>query len=402
MSPVYPEFKGKRALITGGTAALSCGPIRQPSAKIPPAKALVGFSRYGAPSMKILQFNGPWQFSVEEASTPLFGPEEVLIRSDAVGICGSDVHGFTGESGRRKPGMVMGHEAAGTVVKAGANVESLYPGDRVAVYPTLGCGICHHCLAGMEHICPDKRVLGVNAGRWGAMAEFFTCHQRQAFRLDSGIDPAIGLFAEPLAVALHAVNLMNPAKSAILAIVGAGTIGLALVLVLRDLGFESIFVLDIIEEKLELARTFGAKTIYAVGDQPAQVIADETGGRRANCVFEAVGVAATVRTAYDLCDSGGTVVLIGNRAKEFTLPLQGVTSNETTLRGSYGFSRIEFEKAVHLASKKEALLRHFISDSCSLEETPGVMERLARGELKALKIVIRGRGEQVAAAGGRP
>jgi L-iditol 2-dehydrogenase len=352
--------------------------------------------------MKILQFNGPWQFSIEEASTPSFGPEEVLIRSDAVGICGSDVHGFTGESGRRKPGMVMGHEAAGTVVKAGANVESLHPGDRVAVYPTLGCGICRHCLAGMEHICPDKRVLGVNAGRWGAMAEFFTCHQRQAFRLDPGVDPAIGLFAEPLAVALHAVNLMNPAKSAILAIVGAGTIGLALVLVLRDLGFESIFVLDIIEEKLEVARTFGAKTIHAVGDQPAQIIADDTDGRRANCVFEAVGAAATVRTAYDLCDSGETVVLIGNRAKEFTLPLQGVTSNETTLRGSYGFNRIEFDKAVHLASKKEALLRHFISGSCSLEETPGVMERLARGELKALKIVIRGCGEQVAAAGGRP
>src|SRR6201984_3356815 len=244
--------------------------------------------------MKILQFNGPWQFSIEEASTPSFGPEEVLIRSDAVGICGSDVHDFTGESGRRKPGMVMGHEAAGTVVKAGANVVSLRPGDRVAVYPTLGCGNCRHCLAGMEHICPDKRVLGVNAGRWGAMAEVFTCHQRQAFRLNFGVDPAIGLFAEPLAVALHAVNLMNPAKSAILAIVGAGTIGLALVLVLRDLGFESIFVLDIIEEKLKLARTFGAKTIHAVGDQPGQIIADETDGRRANCVFEAVGAAATV------------------------------------------------------------------------------------------------------------
>jgi L-iditol 2-dehydrogenase len=358
--------------------------------------------RDGALSMKILQFNGPWQLSIEEASTPSFGPEEVLIRSDAVGICGSDVHGFTGESGRRKSGMVMGHEAAGTVVKAGANVASLYPGDRVAVYPTLGCGICRHCLAGMEHICPDKRILGVNAGRWGAMAEFFTCHQRQAFRLDPGVDPAIGLFAEPLAVALHAVNLMNPAKSAILAIVGAGTIGLALVLVLRDLGFESIFVMDIIEQKLELGRTFGAKTIHAGHDQPEQVIAGETGGRRANCVFEAVGAAATVRTAYDLCDPGGTVVLIGNLAKEFTLPLQSVTSNETTLRGSYGFSRIEFDKAVHLASKKETLLRHFISGSCSLEETPGVMQRIARGELKALKIVIRGCGEQVAASECRP
>ena len=340
--------------------------------------------------MKFLQFNGPWQFSIEEAPTPSFGPQELLIRSDAVGICGSDVHGFTGESGRRKAGMVMGHEAAGTVVKVGGEVESVQPGDRVAVYPTLGCGNCRHCLAGMEHICPNKRILGVNAGRWGAMAEFFTCHQRQAFRLDPGLDPAIGLFAEPLAVALHAVNRMSPARNAIIAIVGAGTIGLALVVVLRNLGFESIFVTDIIEEKLELGQTFGAKTIHAGRDQPADVIAAETGGLRAASVFEAVGAAATVRMAYDLCDFGGTVVLIGNLAKEFTLPLQGITSNEITLRGSYGFNRIEFEKAVHLASSEKALLRHFISGSCSLEETPGVMERLARGELKALKMVIRG------------
>ena len=343
--------------------------------------------------MKILQFNGPWQFSIEEAATPSFGPEELLIRADAVGICGSDVHGFTGESGRRNPGMVMGHEVAGTVVKTGAEVASLHSGDRVAVYPTLGCGICRHCLAGMEHICPERRILGVNAGHWGAMADFFTCHQRQAFQLDPQVDPAIGLFAEPLAVALHAVNLMSPARNAILTIVGAGTIGLALVVVLRDLGCESVFIIDKIDEKLELARKFGAKTIHAERDLPGQVIADETSGRRANGVFEAVGVAATVRTAYDLCDFGGTVVLIGNLAKEFTLPLQGVTSNEITLRGSYGFNRSEFGTAVHLALKKETLLRQLISGSCSLEETPDVMTLMARGELTAVKIVIRGRGE---------
>ena len=109
--------------------------------------------------------------------------------------------------------MVMGHEVAGTVVRAGTEILSLQPGDRVAIYPTLGCGICRHCLAGMEHICPNKRILGVNAGHWGAMAEFFTCHERQAFRLDAQVDPEIGLFAEPLAVALHAVNLMSPAKT---------------------------------------------------------------------------------------------------------------------------------------------------------------------------------------------
>src|SRR5260370_29616639 len=228
--------------------------------------------------MKILQFNSPWQFSIEEVPTPSFGPEELLICADAVGICGSDVHGFTGESGRRKPGMVMGHEVAGTVVKAGAKVASLRPGDCVAVFPTLGCGVCRHCLAGSEHICPHKRILGVNAGHWGAMADFFTCHQRQAFRLEPQVDPAIGLFAEPLAVALHAVNLMSPAKNAILAIVGAGTIGLALVRVLRALHFESVFVIDKIEEKLALARTLGTKAIHADRNHPAQVIADESGG----------------------------------------------------------------------------------------------------------------------------
>jgi L-iditol 2-dehydrogenase len=340
--------------------------------------------------MKILQFNGPWQFSIEEAPIPSFGPQELLLRADAVGICGSDIHGFTGESGRRKPGMVMGHEVAGTVVKAGAEVASLQPGDRVVIYPTLGCGLCRHCQEGMENICPNKRILGVNADHWGAMADFFTCHERQAFRLDAQVDPAVGLFAEPLAVALHAVNLMHPAKEAILAIVGAGTIGLALLVVLRDLGFESIFIIDRIEEKLQMARNLGAKTIQADHSLPAQVIADETGGRRANGVFEAVGLAETVRTAYDLCDFGGTVVLIGNLAKEFSLPLQGVTSNETTLRGSYGFNRTEFEKAVQLSSKKANLLRQLISGSCSLEETPIVMERLARGELKAFKMIIRG------------
>jgi threonine dehydrogenase-like Zn-dependent dehydrogenase len=249
----------------------------------------------------------------------------------------------------------------------------------------------------MEHICPDKRILGVNAGHWGAMADFFTCHQRQAFRLEPHVDPAIGLFAEPLAVALHAINLMSPAKNAVLAIVGAGTIGLALVVVLRERGFESVFIIDKIDEKLEVARDIGANTIHADRDLPAQIIADETGGRRANGVFEAVGASATVRTAYDLCDFGGTIVLIGNLAKEFTLPLQGVTSNETILRGSYGFTRVEFEEAVHLASKKATLLRRLISGSCSLDETPSVMGRMARGELKTLKMVIRGRGENAAA-----
>src|SRR6201989_2985785 len=98
--------------------------------------------------MKILEYHGPWKMTIEQAPVPEIGPDEVLLKSVAVGICGSDVHGFTGESGRRKRGMVMGHEAVGEVSKLGANVNSLKPGQRVAIYPTLGCGHCEYCKKG--------------------------------------------------------------------------------------------------------------------------------------------------------------------------------------------------------------------------------------------------------------
>jgi threonine dehydrogenase-like Zn-dependent dehydrogenase len=112
-------------------------------------------------------------------------------------------------------------------------------------------------------------------------------------------------------------------------------------------------------------------------------------GRRSNGVFEAVGSAPTVRLAYDLCDFGGSITLIGNLAKEFTLPLQGLTSNEITLRGSYGFTRAEFQRAVGIASENRDVLAKFITGTCSLAETPSVMSRLAHGELHALKMVIK-------------
>ena len=338
--------------------------------------------------MKTLVYNGPWDMTLEAAPMPEIGSEEILCKAEAVGICGSDVHGFTGESGRRKPGMVMGHEVVGNIVAVGSAVTSLKPGQRVAIFPTLGCGQCAYCLKGWEHICPEKRILGVNAGRWGAMAEYFTCHARQAFLFTEQTDPAVGLFVEPLAVATHAVNLMQPVAGDPMAIVGSGTIGLALTLVLADRGFPTIFVLDKVEDKLALAASFGAHPVNVDKENAADVIELLTRKSRVPCVFEAVGTASTVRTAYDLCDFGGTVVLLGNLAKEFTLPLQGITSNETTLRGSYGFNRTDFADALRLVSKYQKPLKQLVSGTCSIEETPRIMTELAKGERSAIKMVI--------------
>jgi L-iditol 2-dehydrogenase len=339
--------------------------------------------------MKILEFLGPWQMTLLEAPEPQPGPSELLIKSMAVGICGSDVHGFTGESGRRKPGMVMGHEVVGEIVALGPGVTSFAVGQRVVIFPTLGCRQCAVCKRGGEHICPNKKVLGVNAGRWGAMAGFFTANVCQAFPLSSQTDPNLGLFAEPLGVAIRAIKLMNPAPGSVIAVVGSGTIGLALALTLRHKGFNKVYVLDKIDEKLALARQFGAIPINVDKQSPADFIAQRTGSSRVPCVFEAVGAAATVRAAYELCDFGGTVVLVGNLAKEFTLPLQGVVSNEITLRGSSGFDHQDFREAVALVEKIPGALQNFVSGFCSLEETPAVMTQMAKSERQAIKIIIR-------------
>ena len=338
--------------------------------------------------MRILQFNGPWDLSIEETETPIPGTNEVLLKSESVGICGSDVHGFTGESGRRKAGMVMGHEAVGKIVRVGKGVAGLTPGQRVAVFPTAGCGRCEYCKKSWEHICPDKRILGVTPGQWGAMAEFYTCHAQQAFPFPEETSPDVVLFAEPLAVATHAVHFLDTTGELTVAIVGAGTIGLAIALVLRDRGLNKIFALDKVPAKLDVAREIGAWPINVDVSDPADIMHKQRGLLRVSGVFEAVGTAQTVRTAYDLCDFGGTVVLVGNRAREFTLPLQGVTSNEITLHGSYGFSRPDFAEAVRLVSKYRKILRRLVSDVCTLEETPDVMTKLAKGERQAIKIVI--------------
>ena len=170
--------------------------------------------------MKALRFDGPWEFSLTDLPRPEPGEGEALLRSLAVGICGSDVHGFTGESGRRAPGMIMGHEVVGEVVALGRNANRLKVGDRVAVFNIVGCGTCRHCAAEQEQLCPAKRILGVNAGPWGAMAEYFTFPESGLFPLSPDIDPAIGLLTEPLAVGAHAVAKMNPSSDDALAIVG--------------------------------------------------------------------------------------------------------------------------------------------------------------------------------------
>lgn len=338
--------------------------------------------------MKALIYNGPWEMELAELPTPEAGEGEVLLQVEAVGICGSDVHGFTGESGRRKPGMVMGHEIAGRILEVPDNQASLKVGDRVTVYNIRSCGTCEHCRAGNTQRCASRSVIGVNAGTWGAMAEFLACSVDQCVPLAPGLDPAAALLAEPVAVGLHAIKLMEPGPDDVLAVIGSGTIGLGLVMALKAKGMKNVFALDVLEEKLGLAESMGANPIHVGAGDAGEEIRRATGGGTAAGTFEAVGTSETVRAAFDLLGPGGTLVVIGNLDKEFTLPLQGLTDKEITVCGSYGFSRSNFAEAVELINQAAVPVERLISGRCTLEETPGVMTQLAKGEIEATKIVI--------------
>jgi len=339
--------------------------------------------------MKALVYNGPWDMTVAEFPRPEPAEGEALLQVESVGICGSDVHGFTGESGRRKPGMVMGHEIAGSILEVNGGNSDLQVGDRVTVYNNVSCGACTHCRDGNEQRCEKRKIVGVNAGTWGAMAEFIAYPTSGLFKLESHVDSGAALLAEPLAVGLHAIHNMSLRGDETVAIVGSGTIGMGLAMVLKAKGFQNFFALDLNPAKLETIKTLGAKPINATSGNTAAELRKQNGGRPADGAFEAVGKAETVRNAYNLLGPGGKLVIIGNLEREFTLPMQGVTDQETLIRGSYGFTKSDFAEAVRLINEDTVPVGDLISGYCTLAEAPETMARLAKREITAIKIVIQ-------------
>ena len=201
--------------------------------------------------MKALLLTSPGELTYTDIAAPKPGPGEVRVRIAACGICGSDVHGFTGSTGRRIPPLVMGHEAAGTVDAVGAGVDDLAIGTRVALDSTVFCGQCSHCLAGRENLCTERQVLGVSCGpyrRYGCFAEQVVVPRRVAYPIPDSLDFIAASLLEPLTIALHAVHLAGvgpETRSAV--VVGAGPIGLACVASLRAYGVPRIAAIDLDE-----------------------------------------------------------------------------------------------------------------------------------------------------------
>jgi len=342
--------------------------------------------------MKALVLKAYGQLEVQEVPPPGIGPRDVLVRVMACGICGSDVHGMDGSTGRRIPPIVMGHEAAGLVERVGAQVTSFTAGDRVTFDSTIYNPESFFSRRGQVNLCDDRRVLGVSCEDYrqdGAFAELVAVPSHILYSLPPGMTFEQAAMVEPVSIAVHARNLTPIEGGDIALVFGTGLIGLMMVQVLRHSAVARIVAVDVDDSRLALAAELGAHhMLNSAATDVAAAVRALTEGRGADVAFEAVGLEATVRAAVLAVRKGGSVTLIGNLAKDVSLPLQAVVTRQIRLQGSCASSG-EYPECLELIASGKVNVDRFISAIAPLEEGPRWFDRLHRREPGLLKVLLK-------------
>jgi len=341
--------------------------------------------------MKSLLLSAYNQLEIADFPAPEVNAGEVLVRVAACGICGSDVHGYDGSSGRRIPPIVMGHEAAGTVAAIGPGVEGYAVGDRVTFDSTVYCGACAWCERGDVNLCDNRQVIGVSCGdyrRHGAFAEYVAVPEHILYHLPDNLSFAEAAMLEATSVALHAVRVSQVKGEETALVIGAGMIGLLTLQAARALGCGRVMITDVDASRLSLAKEVGAEEIlHASGAELVAEVLKRTEGRGVDLAYEAVGRSETVNAAIDCTLKGGTVTLIGNIQPEVTLPLQKVVTRQLRLQGSCA-SAGEYPQAIELIADGAIKVTPLITAIAPLEEGPRWFSRLHAHEPNLMKVIL--------------
>ncbi|MBN1836086.1 MAG: galactitol-1-phosphate 5-dehydrogenase [Spirochaetales bacterium] len=341
--------------------------------------------------MKALVLKEYKRFAYEEVPQPEPGPGEVLIKVKACGICGSDVHGMDGSTGRRIPPIVMGHEAAGTIESLGPGVQGWQTGERVTFDSTVYCGSCWHCRRGEINLCDNRRVLGVSCDEYrrdGAFAEYVAVPQHILYRIPEGVGYEQAAMVEAVSIAAHGVNRLSPRLGDAVVVVGAGIIGLLVVQVLKAAGCGLVAAVDVAAERLEMARRLGADVgLDPTREEVASRVRELTGGRGADGAVEAVGSTAAVQTAVAAVRKGATLALIGNVSPSVEFPLQSVVTREISVNGSCA-SRGEYPAAIDMIARRRIDVDALISATAPLREGAEWFRRLYEREKGLIKVVL--------------
>ena len=323
---------------------------------------------------------------------PVVADDEVLVKVEAVGICGSDVHGMDGSTGRRIPPLVMGHEAAGVISALGKDVTGWKPGDRVTFDSTIYKLDDWYTRRGMYNLSDDRMVLGVSPEeyrRHGAFAEYVNVPQHILYTIPDEVSFTQASMVEPVAVAAHAVELIPLEWNDTAVVVGCGMIGLFVVQVLRARGCGQIIAIDLDDDKISLAKELGADTGFnPKRDDIQKEVKALSAGRGADVAFEVVGISDTVKIAIDSVRRGATVTLVGNLSATAEIPLQAVVTQQIRLQGSCA-SCGEYPAVLDMLARKEVNVEAILSAEAPLSEGATWFQRLYNKEPGLIKVVLK-------------
>lgn len=338
--------------------------------------------------MKALVYHGPEDLRLEDIESVYPASNEVKIKVKAVGICGSDVHGYLGITGRRTPPMVMGHEFSGIIEEVGEGVTTVKKGDRVAPYPVIFCGECEMCKQGKMHICLNKRALGVLDCN-GAMAEYVCVPEKLVFKLADNVPYSVGSMMEPMAVSYRGVNSAGDSSGKSVLIVGAGTIGLLTLAIVKMRNPAKVFVSDLSDNRLSVAKEMGADIIINPSkDNITEIIKAETQGMGVDVAFEAVGATPTVQQAMSALRFNGTAIWIGNSAKMININMQEIVTRELKVSGTFLYSFKEFEEVVNILNSGKINVEPMISLEAPLEKGIDLFKQLAKDPGPMIKVIL--------------
>jgi len=328
--------------------------------------------------MKALVYTGTREMTYREAPAPTAGAGEVLIRVDAVGICGSDMHAYHGHDPRRVPPLILGHELAGEILEGPGR------GRRVTVNPLITCGSCEYCVQGRNNLCSNRTMIGMT--RPGGFADLVTTAAASVIDLPEGMSARAAALTEPAATALHAINtamrsLMRPLPECRALVIGGGAIGLLTALLLRNYGCRHVRVAETNALRRESAERAGAGETFDSAAQPAQE-------NSADLVIDAVGMKATRAMSLAAVKPGGVIVHVGLGDWASEIDMRKLTLAEITLAGVYTYSTADLRAAAR------ALHEGAFGDLAWVEERPlsegaRAFADIDAGRARAAKILLR-------------
>jgi len=341
--------------------------------------------------MKALVLEAYNKLIYTDVPEPNLKENEVLIQVKACGICGSDVHGMDGSTGRRIPPIIMGHEAAGIIVQTGSQAQQYAVGDRVTFDSTIYCGQCSFCRKGLINLCENRRVLGVSCSDYrqhGAFAEYVAVPEHILYCMPEGLSFEQAAMVEPCSIAVHATERTPHHLNASAVVVGVGMIGLFVIQVLRAAGFGTIFAVDIDDDKLKLAQQLGADLSF--NSQKADIVSEikqHTQGLGAQAAFDVVGLPATLQTALACIHKGGTLTLIGNLAPTVEFPLQSVVTREISIYGCCA-SQGEYPACLNMIARGQLNVDTLISAVVPLSQGAEWFWRIYHKEKGLMKVIL--------------